>query len=367
MNAIRAAGTACNYLWRHMGQEADYRLNAGLCLPDKISITLTSRCNSRCLMCALWERQPSAGEEIPAARWIDLIAELHEWLGAFFLNLSGGEPFVKKGIYDIISCAVSRRISLSLLTNGIALKSHNNLSRLLATGLPAINFSLDGMDPAVHDRFRGTPGLHVAVVEAIRNLKREKPGMFVTAVCIVMKDTIAQLPEFVRWAEGLGIDRVLFQPIAARIGSAEERNPLWHERSPYFVRDLALLDRIVAELVAMKPQSRILGNGRDHLRKFAAYFRTFGTVWTARTRCMKGQTSLMIDERGEIRMCYNQNQAIGSVDDGPLSRTWKGAAARAARRHIRECRLPCVSLANRSPTLAQKARLFLQYVRCGRL
>ena len=224
MSAIRIVNKAAHYGARYITQQADYFLEKGWTVPDRVSICLTNRCNSRCLMCDIWKLKEQEYNEITAEKWIDIIEELHKWIGPFFLSLSGGEVFIKEGIYDILIRFAGTDISLNVITNGIVFSSGRNLQKLLDTGLPSISFSIDGADPEIHDRYRGIPGLHNKVTQVIRSIKQQKPEMAVTVVSIVMNDTISQLVNYVHWAQELGVDRVLFQHLPVRYRNEGNRS-----------------------------------------------------------------------------------------------------------------------------------------------
>ena len=167
---------AAVYGFRHLLQSVDYHLLRGLAAPEKVAMVLTHRCNCRCVMCDLW-RTGDVGNELPAERWIALLDELHSWTRTLRLRFMGGEVLLKPGVYDILRRAVHLGFTVNLVSNGLALQSERNYRNLMNTGLRSITFSLDGKDPAIHDRHRGIPGLHNIVTEVIRRIKRERPAM----------------------------------------------------------------------------------------------------------------------------------------------------------------------------------------------
>jgi MoaA/NifB/PqqE/SkfB family radical SAM enzyme len=305
---LEAGTKAAIYGVRHLVHSFDYHLLRGLAAPDKVAMVLTHQCNCRCIMCDLW-RTRGAANELPAERWIALLDELHSWTPTLRVRFVGGEVLLKAGVYDIIRRAVDLGFTVNLISNGLALQSERNYRDLMATGLRHITFSLDGKDAAIHDRNRGTPGLHDVVSEVIRRMKREKPAMCVSLVCILMRETVPQLAEYARWAEELGVDRIMFQPLSDNLGRPEKRMD-WHRESDLFVRDLDTLRRSMDVL---------------------------------------------------------KQTAFGHVDNGPVRQSWRSERAGAVRRAIRECRQPCASMCNRSPGLLEKAATFLRYARAGTL
>lgn len=365
MSLIDISRKAAVYGCRHILQNCDSRLMRGLAAPERVAMVLTNRCNCRCVMCDLW-RTTDGANELSAERWMAVLDDLHVWTRTLRLHLVGGEVLLKPGVYDIIGKAVRLGFTTNVYSNGLALQSEENYRSLVNTGLRSITFSLDGKDPATHDYHRGIPGLHNAVTEVIRRIKRDRPAMSVTLICILMRETVPHLAEFTQWAEELGVDRVLFQPLAEPPGRAEKR-PEWHSETGLFVRDLAPLDHSIDALSQWGQRSPILDMTLGPLREMREYFVRPESFQISGGNCRLGLTDLQIDPAGILYMCDVSRTTFGHVDDGPIRQSWRSERARAVRREMRMCRRPCCFLCNRSPGLWEKASRFLRYARAGRL
>jgi MoaA/NifB/PqqE/SkfB family radical SAM enzyme len=354
------------YTNRHIIQQIDYFLEKGWSKPDKVSIYPTRRCNAKCLMCSHWESKGSEVYEIPSPQWIGIIEELHDWIGPFFLSIMGGEILIKKGIYDIIRRAVELDISLNVQTNGIILRSEKQLEELFDTGLRSIHFSIDGIDQKVHDKFRGINGVHKTVTQVIKRIKKLKPQMFVSMICIIMRETIEQLVDYVYWAEQMGIDQVLFQPIGPNPG-IQNTDSQWYEKNIFFIQDNELVNKVMNQLITLKQKKGIISNSVDNLQKIKKYFQNPNTVQIRHSKCMKGQANLLIDDRGNISFCSKFNTVIGNVNDSSIKEAWKSPLANRFRREIKQCNLPCMTLDYRTYSLSDKIALFFKYSRLGKL
>ena len=64
--------------------------------PKEICIILTYRCNAKCNMCDVWHNPTSLKDEIT----VEEIKKLPS--GLRFINITGGEPFIRTDIEDII-------------------------------------------------------------------------------------------------------------------------------------------------------------------------------------------------------------------------------------------------------------------------
>ncbi len=115
-----------------------------------LRISVTDRCNFRCRYCV-----PSSPfnviEHKKIARYEEIlkIANLACELGITKIRITGGEPFVRKGILDFLAqlCAIETLNDISITTNG-ALLTEEKIKRLIDLGIKRLNFSLDTLDPA---------------------------------------------------------------------------------------------------------------------------------------------------------------------------------------------------------------------------
>lgn len=116
---------------------------------DYLRISLTDRCNLRCLYCMPEEGVPSlCQKKILRLEEIERIVSVAAKCGIKHLRLTGGEPLVRKGITDLIYAL--KRIpgieSIALTTNGILLPPM--AAALKEAGLDRVNISLDSLDAA---------------------------------------------------------------------------------------------------------------------------------------------------------------------------------------------------------------------------
>lgn len=119
---------------------------------DYLRISLTDRCNLRCVYCMPEEGVCSLShDDILRLEEIETVVEAATRLGIKHVRLTGGEPLVRKGIVDLVEhIAQTPGIEdVSLTTNGILLPrfAHD----LKQAGLTRINISLDSLDP---DQYR---------------------------------------------------------------------------------------------------------------------------------------------------------------------------------------------------------------------
>lgn len=115
---------------------------------DYLRISLTDRCNFRCIYCMPEEGVESLPhEQILRIEEIARLVRVAAGLGIRSVRLTGGEPLVRKGVVDLVrEVANTPGIeNVSLTTNGVLLpKMAGELKR---AGLSRVNISLDTLDP----------------------------------------------------------------------------------------------------------------------------------------------------------------------------------------------------------------------------
>jgi len=123
---------------------------------DYLRISVTDRCNERCLYCMPegyqgWESKP---DHLTAAEIVRVV-RVAAGLGFRKFRLTGGEPLVRGDVPEIVRAmkAIPGVECIGLSTNGMKLAA---LAKALReAGLRTVNVSLDALDPAIYRRITG--------------------------------------------------------------------------------------------------------------------------------------------------------------------------------------------------------------------
>lgn len=114
---------------------------------DYLRISLTDRCNFRCIYCMPEEGvQALLHEDILRIEEIEQAVRVAASMGIRSVRLTGGEPLVRKGVADLIRAIshISGIENISMTTNGVLLPKM--VDELKAAGLSRVNISLDTLD-----------------------------------------------------------------------------------------------------------------------------------------------------------------------------------------------------------------------------
>jgi GTP 3',8-cyclase len=151
---------------------------------DYLRISVTDRCNERCLYCMPegYKGWAQKADHLTAAQLIE-ITRAAARLGFRKFRLTGGEPLIRADFLEIARGigALEGLHSLGVSTNGLKLAPQ--AAELAAAGVRSANVSLDALDPA---RYRAITGGDVATVLAgIR--AAQAAGMFVKLNCVLLR------------------------------------------------------------------------------------------------------------------------------------------------------------------------------------
>ncbi|MHA1378707.1 MAG: GTP 3',8-cyclase MoaA [Candidatus Helarchaeota archaeon] len=121
---------------------------------DDIRISITKKCNLKCIYChheGQWQNNNKNIDEMTPDE-ICKIIEIGTRFGIKKVKLTGGEPLIRKDIFEIIN-KISNLNSIndiSMVTNGVLLKK--SAKKLAEAGLKRINVSLDSLNPKIYKK-----------------------------------------------------------------------------------------------------------------------------------------------------------------------------------------------------------------------
>ena len=118
---------------------------------DYLRISVTDRCNLRCVYCMPPEGVPWRDPaDVLTFEEIERFAQAAVEEGISKIRLTGGEPLVRKGIVEHVARlrAITGIEAIAITTNGILLPRYAR--QLVDAGLSRVNISLDTLDPEVY-------------------------------------------------------------------------------------------------------------------------------------------------------------------------------------------------------------------------
>lgn len=167
---------------------------------------LTHRCNLKCRHCY---NAAGNAEELPTEEWLKIIDELHR-CGCLRVYLTGGEPFLHKGFFDILEYARSKLLAVGVLSNGTVLDEYT-AEKMKKAGVFVLHVSVDGPNAYIHDEFRGVKGSFEKTMNAIRiGLDF---GLHIRVTLCVHRKNLTEGKPMVALMEKAGVTEYNFTPV----------------------------------------------------------------------------------------------------------------------------------------------------------
>lgn len=133
-----------------------------------ISISLTKRCNLRCLHCGISAFDEHADTDLSYAMMLETIAKVVK-LNPKCICFTGGEPLLRKDFKELLEFTKSIHTGIiSLMTNGVLI--NKDMAEYLVGKVDQVDISIDGYDEESCEKIRGK-GVFGKVIRAIDYLQ----------------------------------------------------------------------------------------------------------------------------------------------------------------------------------------------------
>lgn len=273
---------------------------------EYMRISLTDRCNYRCVYCMPpeGERFIPHGEILSYEEFLRL-CRITASLGISKYKITGGEPLCRKGAVDFIRRlkAVPGVTQTTITTNGSLLGPH--VAELAALGIDGVTVSLDSLDPArFADISRSRAGMD-AVIAAMRDAKER--GLRVKINVVPLKgrneDELVRLAAFAL-ERGIHIRFIELMPVGA--GRVYEGVP--QETVRTMMEDC---------FGSLRPLDRTIGNGPAECFSVAGLGGSIGFISALSKKFCHKCNRIRLTSLGYLKSCLHH--AIG-VDIKPMLR-----------------------------------------------
>lgn len=145
----------------------------------KAIIKLHYKCNQKCLFCRVDEYRKE-GFELSTQEVIEKIKKSRN-LGIDMILLSGGEPTIRKDIFEITNFLKNRGFPFGLITNGRMLSYKKFFNKLLHSGLKYIHTSLHGSNARIHNAITQSDSFD-DVIKSLNNIHKSGVEIYINSV-----------------------------------------------------------------------------------------------------------------------------------------------------------------------------------------
>ncbi len=216
----------------HM-READFDL-----APFTIAWEVTRACAFACVHCRADAQHTRDPRELTTEEGRRLLERFKEF-GSPIVVFTGGDPMMRRDLFDLIRYATDLGLRASLTPTATALPTVERLKQAMESGVRRIALSLDAPAPEVHDAFRQVPGSWERTMQILRNA--QAVGLSAQINTTVTRHNAHLLPEMVKFVEEVGAVQwsVFFLVPTGRGQAAHMISPEEHERVFHWLFDLS--------------------------------------------------------------------------------------------------------------------------------
>ena len=306
--------------------------------PVYMMLSLTDQCNLYCKMCGCPHTAAKyRGQELSERDIKGIIDQIALWNKDAEVVFSGGEPFLRSDILELIEYACARGLRISVNTNGTLIDS-SVAYYLVRAPLYALTVSLDADNLRANDGIRGADVYERALrgLEYVRKAKERRGSWrpLVNLNVTIMKENSRSLNDMVKLARFCGAQNIFFQPVVTDNTDVQNNNYL--RMNDESISDLlAALDRIKSEAYRKKIHVQV-----PEPELLRAYFSMRqGQTAPRQWPCFVGYTRMSISTHGRVYSCA---ESFGNVRTQSLKEIWYSPRARQLRHKYKKCRKFCL-------------------------
>jgi MoaA/NifB/PqqE/SkfB family radical SAM enzyme len=301
-------------------------------------LIVTYRCNSKCNMCETWKHPNKKDMEFSP----DLLSKIPS--GLKFLNITGGEPFLREDLNQIIQVSLKKTKRLVISTNGYFTKKIVKLAEKYGNRI-GIRISIEGL-PSANDELRGIKDgfdHSIRTLVTLYHIGIKDIGFGITVADRNAKDMI----ELFRLANAMELE----------FATATTHNSFYFHKHDNTFEDPEMIagefEKIAKELLKTnKPKNW-----------FRAYF-NMGIANKVRggkrpLPCEVGSDVFFLDPYGNIIPCNGSDEPMimGNLNEQSFDEIWKSPRADDVRKQVKNCSKECWMVGSASP--AMKKRIWI--------
>lgn len=313
------------------------RILNGFFLPRLIVFEPTQLCNLRCKMCTYYGKEgipPNYGSQLG----LEQIAKMFHNISSSYklikpiIGITGGEPFMRKDIINILRIIKMEGLDCSITTNA-ALITESQIKTIAKEKLVIqMNISIDGIDET-HDEIRGVKGTYEKALNSIKLIGRYNIPYLINTV--ILKDNLDELKKLNDiFKEHHRIQHQIFSTPEWNKAHSELTKqdlgyacPVWNNKPPFEKEQTATLyDTLYKRKIEQEPEI--------HNNLYQYYF---DLNWTRSKYCYSVFGSLRITQDGSVYPCFDFK--LGNIVNNNLREIWKGKEAKLFLSKIKERKL----------------------------
>ncbi len=314
-------------------------------LPSIVNLNVTTVCNLKCAFCFNHDILGKSPDELS----LDELKRLFDQLARNRIGLfiTGGEPFARKDIYEVIEEAKKRNLPVGVVTNGTLL-DENDVIRLRRMGLDVVVVSFHGTR-AAHDEAVGRPGSYDKTMAALNLFRKHWPAPGPMVNYIVTEKSVGRLDDFLdEIRPKKNLLRRLSHLNFITPNEAQANSVVWQKgygREPekilhYVCQAPENVDGRLMDILAQGKNANVFT--KPFLTRPEAKI-WYSNRFDIKRKCVFIWRSTFIDSSGEVYPCQYLYLKMGNIKEKSLEEIWNSDSYRRFRAFIRKGLTPACS------------------------
>jgi radical SAM protein with 4Fe4S-binding SPASM domain len=248
-------------------------------------------------------------------------------LGTEMLILTGGEPLLRRDIYDIAAYASEKGIWVVMGTNGVLVNEHV-ARKMVECGVKGVGISIDSVVPEKHNAFRGGPDAWKYSVRALKICRSH--GLEVLVQSTIMEENQHEIPELLKFAQehDAWSLNAYFLVKTGRGATMNELSPLETENS------LRQLIEAQSEYSPMLVRSKCAP-------QFKQLSYEMGQGGMESGGCMAGTEYCRITPEGNVTPCPYMDLVAGNIRESGFTSIWNDSDVLSQLRDVKNLKGRC--------------------------
>jgi MoaA/NifB/PqqE/SkfB family radical SAM enzyme len=290
------------------------------------------------------EERKSCGVELNRAETMDMAHQIGK-TGIQVVHITGGEPFLKKELFEFIGILKGYNKIIFIDTNGILLEQY--LSEIMRSRIDFIGVSFESHRPSVCNTLKGYPDAFEKALKGIALIKRTRKGRrpAIDIKGLIGRTNFKELGHYIDNFRSIG-DSITLQPIQDNIIHPSR------ERSVTFQKeDEKEFRKLFGKLI--KKYNFLNNNYYKSIPDFL--FNPKGLADSKQFRCLLPSAfSLSIQPWGEAALCLGRaDTVIGNIRESKLMDLWRSIKTFEIQKMIRNPDNKCICWTANNQQLVQ--------------
>lgn len=245
--------------------------------PVYVQFYVTARCNLTCQQCNIIFANSDVRE--CTIDEVQRIADNFAKMGVAIVLLTGGEPFARKDLPEVIRAFESRGVHVRMQTNGFA--TEEQIARAVEAGGRDISISLDSLQPAVQDKING--GFNASWHQALKTMALftqylPKEGSFASLGCVLQPHNMGDIEDVVRFGTAISWFTSLV-PVSVTDYSHPRGFRTFDQTLRFRKEELAVVDEVVERVRRMRKEGFLLFDSDQYLDDFKRFVHDEPVTW----------------------------------------------------------------------------------------